>query len=87
MSYYSLDYIRGFVLQQLGYEYDVSIVDTAKKIWDEHTAKNAITMARHIPLADVPAYYCKDIKTYTGDDRREIIRTYQVAKKRYLKES
>ncbi|MAF24013.1 hypothetical protein CL634_00290 [bacterium] len=82
MSYFSLDYIRGFVLQHLCYEYDINIVETAKEIWDEHAARNAITMARHIPLADVPAYYCQDIKGYNGEDRDRILNVYRFAKRR-----
>lgn len=86
MSYFSPDYHRGFVLQQLGYEYNIKeLMTLARNIWDEHTARNAVTMAGHIPLADVPSYYCRDIKDYNGDDRREIIRVYQIAKGRYSK--
>ena len=86
MSHFSFYYIRGFVLQHLCYEYNINIVETAKDIWDEHTAKNAITMARHIPLADVPSYYCRDMKGYDGPDRDEILRHYRIAKQRYLKQ-
>ena len=80
--YYSSDYHRGLVLQQLRYEGEGELKWLSQRIWDDHTAKNAVTMAGHIPLADVPAYYTKSIEEYDGKDSSEIIRVYRIAKER-----